>query len=93
VSTSAPQALFLMNHPFVLEQARHAARRLLSGPWNNDRARLTRAYRATLGRPPTEGERRLAVAFLSRTNVERPEQAWAQLFQMLIASVDFRYVE
>ena len=30
VSTVAPQALYLMNHPFILEQSRHAARRLLS---------------------------------------------------------------
>ena len=31
VSTVAPQALFLMNHPFVMEQARLAAARLLEG--------------------------------------------------------------
>ena len=32
VSTVAPQALFLMNHPFVIEQSRAAARRLLGRP-------------------------------------------------------------
>jgi hypothetical protein len=93
VSTSAPQALFLMNHPFVLEQARHAARRLLSGFCRDDRERLTRAYRLTLGRPPTDGERALAEQFLFRTKDERREEVWRQLFQVLFSSVDFRYFE
>jgi hypothetical protein len=93
VSTSAPQALFLMNHPFILEQSRHAARRLLSAPWHNDHERLTRAYRLTLGRPPSNRERRLAEGFLIDSQSERREAAWAQLFQVLFASVDFRHVE
>jgi hypothetical protein len=93
VSTAVPQALFLMNHPFVLEQARQAARRLLAEPWRDDGQRLTRAYRLTLGRVPAPGERRLAVAYLAAatTPAER-EAAWAQLFQVLFSSVDFRHV-
>lgn len=35
--------IYLMNHPFVLEQARQAARRLLAGPQTDDAARLDRA--------------------------------------------------
>jgi hypothetical protein len=93
VSTSAPQALFLMNHPFVLEQARHAAHRLLSGPWRDDRERLTRAYRLTLSRRPTDGERALAQEFLARTKDKPREAVWTQLFQVLFASIDFRHVE
>jgi hypothetical protein len=93
VSTSAPQALFMMNHPFVLEEARHAARRLLAGPCRDDSERLSRAYRLTLGRPPAEGERRLAEAFLAGANASGREAAWAQLFGVLFASIDFRHVE
>ena len=52
-STVAPQALFLMNHPFVLEQSRAAARRLLAEVPDDDRARVDRAYRLILGRGPT----------------------------------------
>jgi hypothetical protein len=82
-----------MNHPFVLEQARHAARRVLAEPFRDDRERLNRAYRLTLGRQPSAGERRLAAEFLAsaRKPAER-EAAWAQLFQVLFASVDFRHV-
>ena len=60
-STVAPQALFLMNHPFVLEQARHAARRLLAEPGRDDPGRIDRAYRLALGRPPTAAELRIGL--------------------------------
>src|SRR5262249_25036229 len=49
VSTLAPQALFLMNHPFVLEESRQAARRLLAEPGPDDAGRINRAYRLALG--------------------------------------------
>src|SRR6185503_21136666 len=64
VSTVAPQALFLINHPFVVEESRHAASRLLAEPGLKETEGITRAYRLALGRPPTEGERQLAVKFL-----------------------------
>jgi hypothetical protein len=92
VSTVAPQALFLMNHPFVLDQARQAARRLLAGPDRDDQARVVRAYRWTLGRPPTPAERALAVRFVAGAAGVPSEEAWALLFQALCSSVDFRYV-
>ena len=43
-SIVAPQALFLMNDPFVVEQAKHAARRLLAEPGLDDPGRITRAF-------------------------------------------------
>jgi hypothetical protein len=102
VSTVAPQALFLMNHPFILEQSRHAARRLLSEtktePGRDDR-RIDRAYRLALGRPPSERERRIAGEFLDRSEdagdgaSAGPEEAWALVFQTLFATIDFRYID
>ncbi len=65
VSTVAPQALLLMNHPFVIEQSRASARRLLADPDLDDAARLTRLYRLALGRPPTERERTIGLAFVA----------------------------
>ncbi len=62
-SIVAPQALFLMNHPFVMDQARHAARRLLAEAGLDDEGRVTRAYQLALGRPPTEPERRIGLEF------------------------------
>jgi hypothetical protein len=81
-----------MNHPFVLDQARQASRRLLAGPDHDDPARAARAYRWTLGRLPTPAERELAVRFVAGASGVRSEEAWAMVFQALFSSVDFRYV-
>jgi hypothetical protein len=91
-STVAPQALFLMNNPFPVEQARAAAARLLAENHPTDDARLTRAYRLALGRAPTDGERRAALRFLANQSGD-PRAAWATVFQAVFASADFRYVE
>ncbi len=91
VSTVAPQALFLMNHPFVIEQARAAAARLLSEPVHDDEERIVLAYRRTLGRPPSEAEARLARKFLEDGRGESLEANWALIFQALFGSMDFRY--
>jgi len=88
-STVAPQALFLMNNPFILEQARHAAKRLLAERLPDDRARLARAWRLALGRLPTDGE---AAVALRHVGASSPEQGWTSVFHALFASADFRYV-
>jgi cytochrome c553 len=90
-STVAPQALFMLNNPFVVEQAKHAAARLLAEPHPTDAARLARAYRLSLGREPTPGEREVAARFLAG----RPDKpaAWGLLVQSLWATADFRYID
>jgi len=97
VSTVAPQALFLLNHPFVAEMATSAAAKLLSdGALKTDEARLVHAYRVTLGRAPSEGERKIAMKFLREAasgGKADAQAAWSRLFHAMIASMDFRYVE
>ena len=94
-TTVAPQALFMLNHPFVIEQARHAAERTRrETPNAADDARVAHAYRALLGRPPRERERTLALDFVAgAAGDEGREAAWAQLHQALFASADFRYLD
>ena len=90
VSTVAPQALFLMNHPFVREQARAAAERLLRDKMVDDNARLQMTYRHTLGRLPNPGEEAVArKQFITGGN---PLDTWTDIFHALFASLDFRYV-
>jgi hypothetical protein len=91
-STVSPQALFMMNNPFVVDQSKHAATRLLTEKHADDAARITRAYRLTLGREPSAGERAVAAKFLADAT-RKPADAWAALFHALFASADFRYVE
>jgi hypothetical protein len=82
----------MMNNPFVVEQAKHAASRLLAESHPSDDERVARAYRLTLGRAPTPGERSVAAKFLASQPGD-PKSAWATLFQVLFASADFRFIE
>ncbi|MCS6866116.1 MAG: DUF1553 domain-containing protein [Gemmataceae bacterium] len=91
-ATVAPQALFMMNHPFVIEQAQFAAKRLLAEKHPDDDARLTRAYRLTLGRAPTAGERTVAQRYLRGQTEQAATEAWTAIFHALFASAEFRYV-
>jgi hypothetical protein len=95
-STVAPQALFLLNHPFVHDQAHRAAIRLLAAAPADDAARLTAAYRMCLGRPPTSTERSLAQEHLGAmphdTESDRITQ-WTSIFHALFTTLDFRYIE
>ena len=93
-STVATQALFLMNHPFVLEQSKAAAERTLAAKPTDDAARLHAAWRLALGRAPSERERQLALAHLAAAG-DKPAariSAWTQIWHALFASVDFRHV-
>jgi hypothetical protein len=91
VSTVAPQALFLMNNPFVMAQAREAARRALAAP-GDDAGRLERAYRSALGRAPTGRERDVALRFVAAQEGAARQAAWEGVYHALFACIDFRYV-
>ncbi|QDV36835.1 PSD1 and planctomycete cytochrome C domain-containing protein [Tautonia plasticadhaerens] len=77
------QALFLMNSPFVAEQARHLARRSAEEPGSTDpEARIQWLYRHLLGRPPEPGEVEVGVRFLSTQadRTEAPVSPWTYGF-------------
>jgi hypothetical protein len=89
-ATTVPtQALFLMNSPFVQEQARHAAKRLLALP-ADDAGRLSDLYRRAFGREPTAKETETALAFLAK---RPPESAWSAVCAAVFGSTEFRFVE
>ena len=93
-STVAPQALFFMNSPLVREQALSAADRLLAEQLPDDEARITQAFRHTLGRAPSDAERAIARELVARSDAVSPDQErrpWSQLFHLLFSSLDFRY--
>jgi hypothetical protein len=95
VSTVAPQALFLMNHPFVRTQARLTAERLLSESHMTAANRIDRAYLVILGRPATETEVLLSQQFLkSVTDTAEKDHvdAWTQMVQSMFLTIEFRYL-
>jgi hypothetical protein len=89
-STVAPQALYFLNNPFPIEQARQAASRLLSESHSDDDSRIRRSYRLTLGREPTSQETEIALKFLKQNS--DPKAAWASIYQTLFATADFRFL-
>jgi hypothetical protein len=64
VSTFAPQALILLNGPFMQSQARALACRLWRESGSEAAAQIDHAYRLALGRPPRQAEVTMALAFL-----------------------------
>ncbi|QDV39097.1 PSD1 and planctomycete cytochrome C domain-containing protein [Tautonia plasticadhaerens] len=101
-STVALQALYLLNNPFVHEQAARFAGRLISDE-PDPSGRLDLAYLRAFGRGPTAAERARAGRFLSRyegalaaegrpDGVLEPE-AWAALARALVASNEFFHVD
>lgn len=103
-STNVPsQALYLMNNPFVIEQAKALAHRIATAPGLDHRGRITRAYELALCRPPTDAERARADLFLrdevkdwiKLSNGKLPaaaESAYATFCQALFASAEFRFL-
>src|SRR5207249_7661946 len=65
-TTVAPQALYLLNSPFVLKEARLFAERLLNAPAADDAARIRQAYLLAYGRPAAAAEEAEALDYLQR---------------------------
>jgi cytochrome c553 len=99
-TTVAPQALFLMNSPFVKEQAAALAARVRSLP-GDDAARIVAAYEIVVSRPPSDAEAAAAAEFLARDAKElaadgaanTQDAAWNRLCHALLASNEFLYVQ
>ena len=104
----APQALWMLNSPFVLEQAKawsarlHAAVPAQQAPAQATLAnrtsdpaaeRVALAYRQAFGRLPTERERAAGLAFLAAEGARGPDDAWAAYAQVLLASSEFITLE
>jgi hypothetical protein len=66
VSNVPAQALILMNDPFVLEQCRHWATRLLEPCERSTEKRVTQLYMAAFGRTPSSEELDAATAFIAK---------------------------
>jgi hypothetical protein len=91
VTTVPTQALFLMNSKFVLEQAKHAAEKLLAAGELSESKRITRAYREVLSRAPTADELKKSAGYLSAEDQTDELSHWSRMYQVLFASAEFRY--
>jgi hypothetical protein len=98
VSTVAPQALFLLNHPFAVDQARLLAERLQRDePGTDSKAtarRIDLAFELLYGRPANAEELQLGGELIARLETESgPEQSWADFAHVMLCSNEFVYLD
>jgi hypothetical protein len=98
-TVSPQQALFLMNSPFVIEQATHLAERTASS--TDATPRVAQLFRDAIGRDPTVDELADALAFVDQQEGTEPSFEgksppvcrWEQLAQVLLMSNEFAFVD
>ena len=101
-TTVAPQALYVMNSPFVISLARSFAVDVLGKPAMKDTERLDLAYRRAYGRPASTAELQKGLGYINAYSAHLPasvtdparrrEQSLTSLCQLLFASNEFIYV-
>jgi hypothetical protein len=102
MSASPAQALFFLNSPFVVEQSRLLARKLIA-PGRSDESIAKEAIRRVFSRDPRDGEIARAVGLVRDAEEQWPDRqadadqrhegAWATVCQGLLATNEFRYIE
>jgi hypothetical protein len=93
-TTVPQQALFLMNSPFVLEQAEHLARSLGAVEAAKDPdARIRELYARVYGRSPEPEELGLGRRFVEERGGGPQGGAWAEYAQALVLANEFAYVD
>ena len=94
-TTVPQQALFAMNSPFVLEQARRlAARPEVAGEADPAR-RVAALYRLVLGRPARPEEIELALRFIAAPPAadQTKLSPWEMLAQVVLSTNEFVFLD
>ena len=91
-TTVPTQALYLMNSPFISNQAASMGK-LVMGKTNNNDDRIKFAYELAFSRLATNNEIYKANEFLNKVSNNSPNQQWSIFCQALLASAEFRYVD
>jgi hypothetical protein len=103
-TTTVPQqALFLMNSPFVIQQARRLIQRADVSACPQSEQRISLLYRVLYSRPPEPEEITLGLRFLKAAaqpepvqetaRARKPLRAWEKYAQVLMLSNEFDYID
>jgi hypothetical protein len=92
-TTVPQQALFLLNSPFAIEQAKALAKRTESAA--SPAERVAALYRLAYGRRPTGEESALALEFVTapRSTDAGSLSPWEELSQVLLLANEFAFVD
>jgi hypothetical protein len=88
-TTVPPQALFLMNHPFVAERAKNLVERPDVAAIADQNKKLDRVFAILYSRPPTDRERALANDVLGN----EPANSWPRFAHALLMANEFIFVD
>ncbi|HZT79770.1 MAG TPA: DUF1549 and DUF1553 domain-containing protein [Gemmataceae bacterium] len=92
-TTVPQQALYLMNSPFVQEQARHLIARPEVAAQQDAAARVRLLYRLLYGRPAEPDEVELGVRFVAAAGPEGRLTPWERYAQVLLLGNEFAFVD
>jgi hypothetical protein len=95
-TTVPQQALFAMNSPFVIEQARALAHRPEVAGKLSPVDRIEALYQTVFGRRPEEAETDLAEHFITEVSTHKDESkldSWEQYAQVLLLSNEFMFID
>jgi hypothetical protein len=94
-TTVPQQALFLMNSPLVVEQAKALSARLPQSESLDDGLRIDALYRAVLQRQPLATEQTIARQFIAAAQGDSAAKLgpWEQFAQLLLLTNEVMYVD
>lgn len=92
VTTTSMQKLYVLNAPFLLQQAESFAEHLTQQPESTNAVRIQHAYESLYGRPPTEQETQLGLAFLEQPDEDAGER-WTRYAHVLLSANELLYVD
>jgi hypothetical protein len=94
-TTVPQQALFLMNSPFVVEQAKALAARVPQDEALDDGQRIAALYRLVFQRDPATGEEATGRAFIAAAQGDTGAKLspWEQYAQLLLLTNELMYID
>lgn len=92
-TTVPQQALFLLNSPFIQEQAKALAQRKEMAAATTPHDKVVTLFRLALSRNPTEDELTLAKQFVGDDDGNNGFGRWPQLAQVLLLSNEFAFAD
>ena len=100
VSNVPGQALIMMNNPFIVEQGKLWAKRVMVMESTRE-GRIRQMYESAFARPPTASEAEAAAGFLqlqaeehgiATESIDQDERPWADLCHVLMNVKEFLFV-
>jgi hypothetical protein len=93
-TTVPQQQLFVLNSPFMIEQAKAFSARLHEESPANDESRIRRAFMLAYARPPSDLEVELGLAYLGgEQDSQNQLSLWQSYAQILLGANEFMYID